>query len=53
MVSRVRDYVVPRVEFEDIVCRLEVAGAELKRVAAFEIVAWIVRAMRRKLFKRL
>ena len=38
--------VVPSVEFEDVVSRKEVARAELERIRAFEIVRWIVRAMR-------
>ena len=35
---------VPGVEFEDVVALLEVARAELERVAAFEVVGGVVRA---------
>lgn len=53
MVGRVRDYVVPSVEFENVICRLEVAGAELERVAAFEIVGWVMRAVRKRVCQKL
>lgn len=53
IVGRVRDYVVPGIELKDVVCRFEIPRAKLERVATFEIVGWIMRAVRRKLGKRL
>lgn len=52
IVGRVRNYVVPGIEFENVVRRFEVARAKLERITTFEIVVWIVRAVRRKLGKR-
>lgn len=38
-------HMVPGVELEDVVCRKEVPGAELERVAAFKVGSWVVGAV--------
>ncbi len=42
VVGGVGNYVVPGVEFVDVVGGLEVAGAEFEGVGSFEIVDWVM-----------
>lgn len=47
LVRRVGLYVVPGVEFENVVIFEEVSRTELEGIAAFKIIAGVVRAVRR------
>ncbi len=46
IVRRIRDNVIPGVEFKNVVCVLEVAGAEFERVCPLQVVVWIMRTVR-------